>query len=217
MWWRRGGSAQEIRFAWRLPILDYVYPVIPAKAGGDSHQRSWSSSDCIASLMRYRQIARLRGGRFVPLPRPESLFFACPRTRRSVCEQRSGPEGRRAWMPGAKKSNPKKGHLVCGALRASPSEIVRGGRAFRQGVLPWRKGIGIHADSPGGLLAPYHSPHKGPGDQRQCALRTFFEPNAPNTSERERLREVCGYLPLFTACRKLNATFCLPRGCAAQC
>lgn len=45
----------------------------------------------------------------------------------------------------------------------------------------------------------------------------FFEPNAPNTSERERLREVCGYLPLFTACRELNATFCLPRDCAAQC
>jgi hypothetical protein len=31
---------------------------------------------------------------------------------------------------------------------------VRGGRAFRQGILPWRKGIGIHADSPAGLFVP---------------------------------------------------------------
>jgi hypothetical protein len=35
------------------------------------------------------------------------------------------------------------------------------GRAFRQGFLPWRKGIGIHANSPAGLLVPSHSLHKG--------------------------------------------------------
>jgi hypothetical protein len=56
-----------------------VYLVIPAKAGGALQQRSWSSSDCIASLMSYRQLARLRGGRFVRLPTAELLFFACPK------------------------------------------------------------------------------------------------------------------------------------------
>ncbi len=39
------------------------------------------------------------------VPGCESLFFACSRTRRSACEQHSWPERRRAWMPGAKKSN----------------------------------------------------------------------------------------------------------------
>ena len=42
---------------------------------------------------------RLRSGRFDRLPPLESLFFAGPRTRRSACERRSRPEGRRAGCP----------------------------------------------------------------------------------------------------------------------
>ncbi|RDD80224.1 hypothetical protein DVJ77_18110 [Dyella tabacisoli] len=33
-----------------------------------------------------------------------------------------------------------------------PCECVRLGRAFRQGILPWRKGIDIHVDAPAGLV-----------------------------------------------------------------
>ena len=39
-----------------------------------------------------------------------------------------------------------------------PNQSVRGGRAFRQGILPWRKGMGILAHSPCGALSS--TPHR---------------------------------------------------------
>ena len=103
-----------------------------------------------------RDLDRLQRA-FEPLPGPESLFFACSRARRSGREQRSWPEGRRAWMPGVKKSNQKKEHPG-----ASPFGYVRVGRAFRQGFLPWRKGIDIHVDAPAGLVVRPSPTHRGP-------------------------------------------------------
>ena len=41
---------------------------------------------------------------------------------------------------------------------ATPNQSVRGGRAFRQGILPWRKGMGIPAHSPCGALST--TPHR---------------------------------------------------------
>ncbi|ULU24821.1 hypothetical protein DYST_01741 [Dyella terrae] len=68
-------------------------------------------------------------------------------------------------MPGVKKSNPKKGHPRL-ALAGEAGQFVRGGRAFRQGFLPWRKGIGILADPTAGLLVHPSPPHRGPEGQR---------------------------------------------------
>ncbi|WP_239945971.1 hypothetical protein [Dyella terrae] len=48
------------------------------------------------------------------------------------------------------------------ALAGEAGQFVRGGRAFRQGILPWRKGIGIHADSPAGLIVHPHRRTGGP-------------------------------------------------------
>ena len=76
------------------------------------------------------------GGRFDLLPEAESLFFACP-----------------------KKSNPKKGHPHL-ALADEAGQSVRGGRAFRQGLLPWRKGIGV---LPIPLRAFSSTPHRRTG------------------------------------------------------
>ncbi|WP_225427860.1 hypothetical protein, partial [Dyella tabacisoli] len=83
--------------------------------------------------MRFREVDRLRRA-FEPLPGPESLFFAC-----------------------SKKSNQKKEHPG-----ESPYGYVRVGRAFRQGFLPWRKGIDIHVDAPAGLVVRPSPTHRGP-------------------------------------------------------
>jgi hypothetical protein len=53
--------------------------VIPAQAGVALQQRSWSIQWGCRLVVRYRQVARLRGGRFVRLPAAELLFFACPK------------------------------------------------------------------------------------------------------------------------------------------
>ncbi|ULU27356.1 hypothetical protein DYST_04311 [Dyella terrae] len=73
-------------------------------------------------------------------------------------------------MPGVKKSNPKKGHPRL-ALAGEAGQFVRGGRAFRQGLLPWRKGIGIPADSPAGLVVHPSPPHRGPGRSKAASKR----------------------------------------------
>ncbi|ULU25551.1 hypothetical protein DYST_02484 [Dyella terrae] len=61
--------------------------------------------------------------------------------------------GRVTFLCLPKKSNPKKGHPHL-ALAGEAGQFVRGGRAFRQGFLPWRKGIGILADPPCGPFRP---------------------------------------------------------------
>ncbi|RDD80072.1 hypothetical protein DVJ77_19590 [Dyella tabacisoli] len=51
-----------------------------------------------------------------------------------------------------------------------PYECVRLGRAFRQGFLPWRKGIDIHVDAPTGLVVQASPLQRGPEEQRaSCA------------------------------------------------
>ena len=64
-------------------------------------------------------------------------------------------------MPGVKKSNPKKGHPKCDALRAAPSETVREGRAFRQGSCPGEKELASLPIPLRAFSSPSHSPHKG--------------------------------------------------------
>ncbi|RDD81561.1 hypothetical protein DVJ77_10305 [Dyella tabacisoli] len=105
-----------------------------------AHCTSWLSSDDglgVWLLARRRwgfgELVRLRRA-FDLLPEAESLFFAC-----------------------SKKSNQKKEHPG-----ASPYGLVRVGRAFRQGFLPWRKGIDIHVDAPAGLIVRPSPTHRGP-------------------------------------------------------
>ncbi len=50
---------------------------------------------------------------------------------------------------------------------ASPFGCVRVGRAFRQGILPWRKGIDIRVDAPAGLIVQPSPTHRGPEGQGQ--------------------------------------------------
>ncbi|RDD83028.1 hypothetical protein DVJ77_04035 [Dyella tabacisoli] len=49
----------------------------------------------------------------------------------------------------------------------SPFGYVRVGRAFRQGFLPWRKGIDIHVDAPAGLVVRPSPTHRGPKSRDQ--------------------------------------------------
>jgi hypothetical protein len=152
---------------------------------------------------------------FSPLPGRESLFFACPRTRRSVCEQRSWPEGRRAWMPGVKKSNPKKGQPGGCALRADALRDRERVPGFSTGLLPWRKGVGIHADSPAGLfvpltLAPYGSPIQS------SALRAVFISASLRSRDKPR-RNATRRSLLFALCSLLFALcFALFHECALR-
>jgi hypothetical protein len=69
-------------------------------------------------------------------------------------------------MPGV-RDNQREGHPG-----AAPFGSVRTGRAFRQGFLPWRKGIGIHANAPlRGLIVQSSPSHRGP----MRAERALFE------------------------------------------
>jgi len=43
-----------------------------------------------------------------------------------------------------------------------PGKSVSRGRAFRQGILPWRKGIGIHADARYAACRPRLTAAQGP-------------------------------------------------------
>jgi hypothetical protein len=49
---------------------------------------------------------------------------------------------------------------------------VSRGRALRQGIPPWRKGIGILADAPAGLSTPSHRRTGAPVEQRAFLART---------------------------------------------
>jgi hypothetical protein len=55
-----------------------------------------------------------------------------------------------------------------------PGKSVSRGRAFRQGILPWRKGIGIHADARYAAYRPRLTAAQGPRvEQRAIVARTF--------------------------------------------
>ncbi|ULU26218.1 hypothetical protein DYST_03163 [Dyella terrae] len=113
------------------------HPGVPHKRG-----QGPGSSFCIAWLSRNRDLAR-RQRAFALLPEAESLSLACPR-----------------------ESNQREGHPHL-ALAGCAGQYVRGRRAFRQGLLPWRKGIGIHADPPCGPSRPPLTAAQGPEGQRR--------------------------------------------------
>jgi hypothetical protein len=69
-------------------------------------------------------------------------------------------------MPGV-RDNQREGHPG-----AAPFGSVRTGRAFRQGFLPWRKGIGIHANVPAGPDRPVLTAAQGPHAR---VARTFLK------------------------------------------
>ena len=75
----------------------------------------------------------------------------------------AGPKGG-GEDAGSKREVPKrKRHpawRLPGILRG---KFVRRGRAFRQGILPWRKGVDIPVDSPAGLSSPPHRRTGAPG------------------------------------------------------
>jgi hypothetical protein len=63
-------------------------------------------------------------------------------------------------LNGQEKVTKEKATLL-GACRAAPDKSVSRGRAFRQGILPWRKGVDIHVDSPAGLSSTTHRLTRG--------------------------------------------------------
>jgi hypothetical protein len=63
-------------------------------------------------------------------------------------------------LNGQEKVTKEKATLL-GACRAAPDKSVSRGRAFRQGILPWRKGADIHVDSPAGLSSTTHRLTRG--------------------------------------------------------
>jgi hypothetical protein len=88
------------------------------------------------------EVARLRDGRFDLLPEAESLSLASPRPRLErgrTAKLARRTEGR---MPEVRESKQREGHPT-----AAPFGFVSTCRAFRRGFLPWRKGIGIHANA----------------------------------------------------------------------
>ena len=63
-------------------------------------------------------------------------------------------------MPGVRESNQRAKRRAprCGALR-----VREDWPGFSTGLLPWRKGIGIHANAPlRGLIVQSSPPHRGP-------------------------------------------------------
>jgi hypothetical protein len=110
---------------------------------------------------------------FVRLRRPSYLSLAWPRARPE--RARTAKPARRAEsrMPGVKISNQQRRPPMLCACRASlPGKSVRRGRAFRQGILPWRKGVDIPVDSPAGLSSPPHRRTGGRVEQRAILART---------------------------------------------
>ncbi len=63
-------------------------------------------------------------------------------------------------LNGQEKVTKEKATLL-GACRAAPGKSVSRGRAFRQGILPWRKGADIPVDSPAGLSSTTHRLTRG--------------------------------------------------------
>jgi len=72
---------------------------------------------------------------------------------------------------------------------AMPGKSVRQGRAFRQGILPWRKGVDIPVDSPAGLSSPLTAAQGPWVEQRAILARTRYATAAqwrkPKSQERE--------------------------------
>ncbi|WP_147269713.1 hypothetical protein [Rhodanobacter denitrificans] len=62
---------------------------------------------------------------------------------------------------------------------------VSRGRAFRQGILPWRKGIGIHADARCAACRPRLTAAQGARvEQRAILARTFRKSRSKSTAPR---------------------------------
>src|SRR5579859_630981 len=118
--------------------------------------------------MPYRDLARLPRASDL-LPEAGSLFFACP-----------------------KKSNQKKGHPHLASAGLSARQVREGRPGFSTGLLPRRKGIGIPADPPAGLIVHPSPPHRGPEGQKQTA-RAATRHIAVDFG----LSRACG-MPLFT-------------------
>jgi len=89
-------------------------------------------------LVRFRDRAAYAAGVSTFCRRPSHFSFAGPRTRRSACERRSRPEGRRAGCPESKKSNPEKMAFrapvaPCG-IQALKASVFGTGRSIRHAV-----------------------------------------------------------------------------------
>jgi hypothetical protein len=89
---------------------------------------------------------------FVCLRQPSYFLFAWPK--RKITKEKSHP----AWrLPGI-----------------LPGKSVSRGRAFRQGILPWRKGADIPVDSRYAACRPRLTAAQGPRvEQRAIVARTF--------------------------------------------
>ncbi len=72
-----------------------------------------------------------------------------------------------------------------------PGKSVRAGRVFRQGILPWRKMIGIPANHPAGLSSAPHRRTGAPAEQRANLAHTSHKthdksfPHTPTLSPGE--------------------------------
>ncbi len=136
-----------------------------------SFQRRLESSGVAARCSRYRDLARLRRAS-VRLPAAGSLLFVWSRLSRSDGEQRSWPEGRRAWMPGVKRSNQEKDHPSCAlyGLRLRVREVWPGPLLDDIGT---RRPCRVEKEPPSmavPLRALSSSPHRSTGapkDQKQ--------------------------------------------------
>ena len=133
----------------RLP--SYFLTVIPADAGGALQRRM---------PVIQRLCSTLKSGFDVLRPPSHFLLLAHDRAW-SAGEQRSWPEGRRAGRPESEKVTKENGTLRPSSLSAFGAAGTRLGPGFSTGLLPWRKGTGIHARPPAGLFVPTRSTTEG--------------------------------------------------------
>jgi hypothetical protein len=78
-------------------------------------------------------------------------------------------------LRGQEKSNQKRRPPRLALAGLLPGKSVSRGRAFRQGILPWRKGIGIHADARCAACRPRLTAAQGPRvEQRAILVRTRY-------------------------------------------
>ena len=76
-----------------------------------------------------------------------------------------------------------------------PGKSVSRGRAFRQGILPWRKGIGIHADARYAAYRPRLTAAQGPRvEQRAIVARTFQKSQSKAGAARRPLPSLFNFL-----------------------
>ncbi len=117
---------------------------------------------------------------------PSYFSFACPRTRRSACERRSRPEGRRAGCPKSKRSSQEKTTPRGAAFRPSmDGKSVSRGRAFRAGSCPREKALPSMATPAARPDRPRLTVAEGPWEkQRAPARRSNSTPPQPSPARR---------------------------------